>query len=350
MNLDYLRFRDIDPADPFFDSLKADYAEFPAWFARKADERAYVFTGPGGIDGFLYLKREDGALDDVAPPLPPAPRLKVGTLKINAHGTRLGERFVKKIFDHALHEGVAEIYVTVFAKHARLVELFERYGFTRRAEKTTANGTELVLLRDLAQPGRDVTDRYPVIRLAGARAWLLSIYPAWHTRLLPDSILASEDADIVTDVSHTNSIHKVYLAAMRGMEALRRGDVLVIYRTSDGRGAARYRSVATSLCVVEAYRPLSGFASMAEFMAYCRPYSVFTDLELEQFWTQQRFPHVLRFLYNVAFKRRPTRDQLIAAGAIDETAYPGFMPLTRTQLETIARMGGVDARLVVDQA
>ena len=63
-----------------------------------------------------------------------------------------------------------------------------------------------------------------------------------------------------------------------------------------------------------------------------------------------RFPHVLRFLYNVAFKRRPTRDQLIAAGAIDETAYPGFMPLTRTQLETIARMGGVDARLVVDQA
>ena len=97
MPLVYQRFAEVNLSQPFFDSLKADYVEFPNWFARKANEMAYVFRNDRGeIDGFLYLKREDGPLVDVEPHLPPANRLKVGTLKINAHGTRLGERFVKK--------------------------------------------------------------------------------------------------------------------------------------------------------------------------------------------------------------------------------------------------------------
>lgn len=48
------------------------------------------------IDGFLFLKVEDGLVGDVTPPLAPMTRIKVGTFKINAHGTKLGERFVKK--------------------------------------------------------------------------------------------------------------------------------------------------------------------------------------------------------------------------------------------------------------
>lgn len=320
------------------------------WLARKADERAYVYAVEGAIEGFLYLKREDGALTDVTPPLPPKARIKVGTLKINPHGTRLGERFVKKIFDHALHQGVAEIYVTAFPKHAKLIELLQRYGFEERARKTMSNGTELVLVRDLAQAKADVTQRYPRIATTGARAYLLALYPRWHTRLLPDSILANEDSDIVTDVSHTNSIHKVYLAGMRGMEVLRRGDILVIYRTNDGHGAARYRSVATSLCVLEEYRHLASFATRDEFMAYCKPYSVFSDAELEEFWRTRRYPHVIRFLYNTALRRRPTREQLIAAGAIDEHGYAGFQSLTLEQLRTIATLGEIHAGLVVDQA
>lgn len=36
------KFRELSLADPFFDSLKAGYREFPDWFARKADEDVYV--------------------------------------------------------------------------------------------------------------------------------------------------------------------------------------------------------------------------------------------------------------------------------------------------------------------
>ncbi|MCB9508176.1 MAG: hypothetical protein H6708_27615 [Kofleriaceae bacterium] len=113
----------VDVSDPFFDSLRADYPGFNEWFARKASEPAYVFRGDGGgIDGFLYLKLEGGSVDDVQPALPTAKRLKIGTLKVNPHGTRLGERLVKKVFDHAIEAAVDEVYVTVFPRHTKLVD------------------------------------------------------------------------------------------------------------------------------------------------------------------------------------------------------------------------------------
>ena len=79
-------FANISLADPFFDSLKADYPGFEAWFGRKATENAFVQYGDNGqLQAFLYLKEERDAVTDVSPQLPAAPRLKVGTFKIEAH-------------------------------------------------------------------------------------------------------------------------------------------------------------------------------------------------------------------------------------------------------------------------
>ena len=123
------QFKDIDLADPFFDSLKGDYPPFAEWFATKADKTAFTFRGAtGALDGFLFLKREDGEVTDVTPPLPAARRLKIGTFKVNPHGTRLGERFMKRAFDTAADGKADALYVTVFEKHEALVQLFIRYA------------------------------------------------------------------------------------------------------------------------------------------------------------------------------------------------------------------------------
>lgn len=50
--------------------------------------------------------------------------MKIGTMKINPHGTRLGERFIKVAFNKALEYNLDEIYVTVFEHHEALVSLF----------------------------------------------------------------------------------------------------------------------------------------------------------------------------------------------------------------------------------
>lgn len=348
--LAYASISSVPVSDAFFDSLRADYPGFDNWLYRKAGESAYIARrADGGLDGFLYLKREDGPVVDVQPALASAKRLKVGTFKVNPHGTRLGERLLKKVFDHAIEQDVDEIYVTVFPKHAKLIEIFMRYGFRKVAEKNGLGGVESVMVRSLRQLTGDVVRDYPIINLAG-RKFMLAIYPDWHTRLLPDSKLHNEPPDIVKDVSHTNSIHKVYLTAMRGTESLRRGDILVIYRTGDNTAPARFRSVATSLCTVEGVRDISSFPNVEALLQYCAPFSVFTDDELRRFWSNRKYPNLIRFTYNAALKKRLTRGDLIEHGVIDENAYAGFMTLTDEGFRVIVERGGINAGLAIHQA
>jgi predicted GNAT family N-acyltransferase len=180
--LSFQLLADVPLTDPFFDSLRKDYSGFDSWFTKKANERAYVFrSDTGSIEGFLYLKPETGTVDDVSPPFPPGNRLKIGTFKINPHGTRLGERFMKKAFDHAVALGVDEIYVTVFPKYAKLIEVFSNYGFTKTAEKHGKSGIESVMVRSFRKTIGHVVRDYPLIRRNGGNKFILAIYPTWHT-------------------------------------------------------------------------------------------------------------------------------------------------------------------------
>jgi predicted nucleic acid-binding protein len=99
-------FGHIDLKDPFFDSFKEDYAGFEKWFVRKSDEKAYITVNNdnGRLLSFLYLKREgkDEAYGDIEPLFRPKRRLKIGTFKVLSNGFRLGERFLRIVFDNAL--------------------------------------------------------------------------------------------------------------------------------------------------------------------------------------------------------------------------------------------------------
>ncbi|MFZ8169477.1 hypothetical protein ACO1HB_11655 [Alteromonas macleodii] len=349
-SLNYLPFSQINLHDSFFDTLRADYAEFPTWFSRKAEQNefAYVLIDEHSIDGFMYLKEEIGPVTDISPGLPLGRHLKIGTFKFNSHGTRRGERFIKKIFDHALAQKAENIYVTVFDKHHYLKNLFAKYGFIVHGTKNTINGSESVMVRSMQNQLGSTLDTYPFINLSQANSYLLSIYPQFHSRMLPDSILNNETHDIIQDVSHTNSIHKIYICGMDLVSTFKNGDNIVLYRTSDQKGPARFRSVATSIGVVEEYRNIHEFNSLQEFIAYCRPYSVFTDNELVRIFNEKRYCHIIRFTYNAALSRRITRGHLIDEVGLDEHEYWGAMQLTAQQFRHIASLGGVNESLIVD--
>ncbi|MCI5168693.1 MAG: GNAT family N-acetyltransferase [Candidatus Electrothrix sp. GM3_4] len=266
-NLQLKRFSDVNLNDSFFDSLREGYQEFSQWFEKKAEETAYVMQDEqGNIQGFVYLKEENERIEDVEPPLPHDRYLKIGTFKINAHGTKLGERFVKKAFDYSIANGIKKIYVTVFSEHKPLINLFLRYGFKKVAKKISSNGTEDVLLKKIGDAIGDVNLDYPILSLKN-KQYLLAIYPDFHTRLFPDSILNNEHASIIDDVSYTNSIEKIYICKMARVQSLMPGDALVVYRTQD-RPPAWYRSVATSLCMVEEVKDKSSFDSLTDFLNY----------------------------------------------------------------------------------
>ena len=153
LNVQKIKFGKINLNDSFFDSLKEDYVGFDKWFLKKYDEEAYITinSNNGMLLSFLYLKVEDENenYNNISPLFKPKRRLKVGTFKVISNGFRLGERFIKIIFDNALKNRVQEIYVTIFDKRQeqrRLIELLEQWGFKLWGTK----GDELVYVRDFS--------------------------------------------------------------------------------------------------------------------------------------------------------------------------------------------------------
>ncbi len=340
-------FAQINLSDPFFDSLKQDYTEFERWFSAHPERTAYTYyNADGSLCAFLCLKIEKGPIEDLQPVLKCNNATKICTLKIDAHHTKLGERFLKKALDYAVSNNTAFCYVTLFDKQQGLLSLFGNYGFEQYGTKVTPNGTEIVLLKNLGINTGNCMYDYPRIDTNGHNKYLLAIKPEWHTKLFPDSILNNESISMLEDVSHTNSIQKVYVCAMRGLASVRAGDLIVIYRSSDEQGRAFYRAVVTSVCTVIECRSSTSFGNFNEFYEYANQYSVFDESGL-RYWFNKPGCFVIKMLYNAAFLKRLTNGMLIERFGFNPADYWGFRQMTDEQFNAILSTGGVNESLII---
>ncbi|WP_141432453.1 N-acetyltransferase [Bacillus sp. 03113] len=344
--LERISFKDIDLNEPFFNSLKKDYYGFEKWFNKKANEQAYILRLNQFIHGFLYLKYEDGPITDVTPEISCKKALKIGTFKVNPHGTRLGERFIKKALDYAVKGNVELCYVTIFEKHQTLVKLFEKYGFIKHGVKTN-NDTESVYVKSLSKINNDLLLDYPLIKTKERKKYILSIYPEYHSIMFPDSILKNEHIDILEDVTITNSIHKTYVTRMK-VNQVKPGDILVMYRTATKGMKAEYTAVATSVCVVEEIRSQYDFNSFEEFYKYATTYSIFDKSEIESYYNLGSSAYAIKMTYNAAFSRRLIRKYLIENIGLERDSYWGFFKLTDTQFNRIIKEGEVSESIIID--
>lgn len=344
--LELKRFEQLNLYDPFFDTLKSDYSEFEEWFKKKSEKEAYVLYDEEFIQGFLYLKMEEGPILDVEPILEKKRILKVGTLKIDPHGTRLGEHFIKKALDHAIIYKAEACYVTIFERHKSLLELLLKYGFYKHGVKQSSNGEELVLVKDMVSTGDDTLKDYPIINTRSAKKFMLAIYPDYHTNMFPDSILKNESFDILEDVSHTNSIHKIYVTGMPVYQA-ERGDIIVIYRTNDHKGHAEYRSVATSICVVEEVNSKNDFTDFDDYYSYANTYSIFDRKTLLQWYNKSR-SYTIKMTYNAALTKKLTRKLLAEEVGLNRGERWSFKELSNEQFGKILELGEINEGIVVD--
>lgn len=344
-------FGNIDLSDPFFDSFKQDYAGFDKWFARKSEETAYVCRAESRLVAFLYLKVEarDEPYPDVEPTFHRAKRLKIGTLKVALNGFKLGERFLKIVFDNALRQRVDEIYVTAFPRapeQLRLLDLLQDFGFRQHGVKHNAFGDEDVLVRSMAKAFSPDNPKvtYPFFP-SGRRAFVVPIYPQYHTDLFPDSILRTESpADFTENEPHRNAISKVYVSRSYRRD-LRPGDIIVFYRTG-----GYHKSVVSTIGIVE--NAVLDIKTEDHFIKACRKRSVFTDEELRQQWRHSPYnrPFVVNFLYSYSFPRRINMRRLIELGVIEDvnSAPRGFEPLSRNHFRAILKETQTDESVVVD--
>ena len=349
LNVQKLKFGKIDLNDTFFDSLKEDYVGFDKWFIKKYDEEAYITinSNNGMLLSFLYLKVEDENenYSNINPQFSPKRRLKIGTFKVISNGFRLGERFVKIVFDNALKNHVQEIYVTIYDKRPeqrRLIDLLEQWGFVLWGTKGEG---ELVYVRDFS-PKFDIENLkacFPYIS-KGKNAYIVPIYPEYHTELLPDSILNTESPkEFIEDFPHRNCINKVYVS--RAMEPYPSvGDILVFYRTG-----GYYKSVVTT--IGEVLEVKTDFQDENDFILYCRKKSVYPEQALREMWRYSaRKPFVVNFLYDYSFPHRINMKELIDLKVLTgiNDAPRGFKPITKEQFEIILKETRSDESFIVD--
>lgn len=347
LNVQKLNFGNIDLKDDFFDSLKEDYVGFDKWFIKKYDEKAYITinSNNGLLLSFLYLKIEekDENHSEIIPAFEPKKRLKVGTFKVINNGFRLGERFMKIIFDNALKNKVDEIYVTIFNKRdeqKRLIELLEQWGFELWGQKND----ELVYVRDFSKKvKKNLKESYPYIS-RNKDCFITPIYPDYHTELLPDSILNTESPrEFIEDFPHRNGINKVYVS--RALEPHpQKGDLLIFYRTG-----GYYKAVISTIGLVQEVK--YDFSDEEDFVLYCRKSSVFPENQLRDMWRfSENKPFVVRFLYVYSFPHRINMKDLIDLGILNgiNDAPRGFKKINGNQFDAILKNTKSDVSFIID--
>lgn len=344
-------FGDINLGDAFFDSFREDYEGFDRWFNKKADEIAYVTHKEDRILSFLYVKVENEAENyaDINPVFVPKRRLKIGTFKVVSNGVRLGERFLKIIFDNALINKVDEIYVTIFDKtdeQRRLIDLLKEWGFVEHGIKTTNTGNEVVLTRDFSPScsSKPPKEAYPFIS-TDKKIFLCPIYPEYHTELFPDSILTTESPlDFTESQPHRNALSKVYISRSTNRN-LTPGDLVVFYRTG-----GYYKGVVTTIGIIEGIA--DKIRSEEEFILKCRKRSVFSNEALKKYWNYSSYnrPFIVNFLYAYSFPKRPNMAKLIEIGVIrDRDSAPrGFEAISVEQFHTIIKESQSNESIIID--
>jgi hypothetical protein len=257
VNLPYVAERlayQIPEHNAVFDSLRNDYPGFDEWFDKCRQQHRYCWVLDIGeqIAGLIVRKDENHA---DAGTIHRGPKiLKICTFKVCDEflGEKFGELLLKQALWFAQLNEYDVAYLTVFPKHAFLIDLLAYYGF--RQTKTLPSG-ELMMEKAVAKGTLPAItgsvfefDRMHYPRFAEGdivRKFCIPIQPDYHRRLFPEIAFGAElplfpKEEFGLMLSHGqertpgNTIRKVYLCRAKTTR-LRPGDVLFFYMSKDER-------------------------------------------------------------------------------------------------------------------
>ena len=343
-------FGNINVKDEFFYDLKENYKNFETWFNKKSEEEAYIFKYKDLIRGFLYLKveNENENYSNIIPSFNKKKRLKVGTFKVNMYGIKLGERFLKIIFDNALKQKVDEIYLTIFdnsIENKSLINLIEDYGFKYWGIKNSISGEEKVYVRNFDK----IFDRnspkltFPYFSKS-SKVFFVSINKEYHTELFPDSILRTESSiDFVENEPYRNAIEKVYISNSYFRD-INKSDLLIFYRTG-----GLYKGVISTIGIVNKKIDVN---SVIELKRICRGKTILNDNEINKFWKRGKNlkPFVIDFLYAYSFPKRLNLKELIDIRLFkDPLSIPrGISEIPSDIFKNILKLTETDESIIID--
>jgi L-amino acid N-acyltransferase YncA len=232
---------ELNGRDAFFDSFRADYGGFDAWFRKcKREHRkvAVVEKAASQMAAACIIKpkehRTNGGREK---------HLKLCSFKVapTFNGFRFGELLLKAVFEFAAENRYDWLYTTVLPKHVGLVSLLRDFGFQDSGERTPHG--DMVLRKPMLFSEKDRSSMDALefnvrfgpsaVKIRDVPSFLVPIKPVYHARLFPEAerqqqLLAGEDPC-------GNSIRKAYISNSR-ITRIRPGASLFFYRSGDLHG------------------------------------------------------------------------------------------------------------------
>ena len=235
--------------------------------------------------------------------------------------------------------------MTIFPKREeqlRLIRLLEEWGFKKWGTKTSTG--EEVYVRDFTKKF-DIENpkiTYPFISLQeNNKVFIVPIWPDYHTELLPDSILRTESPDdFKEDKPHRNAISKVYISRSLNRD-IKKGDIVLFYRTAEKGENARYSALITSIGIVE--DKVDNIQNEQDFIMKAGKRSIFTNKQLKDWWdyNPNHRPFLIYFLH--VYSLTPTqrtkliRKKLLELGILtgEDNELRGLKEISKENLKKI---------------
>jgi RimJ/RimL family protein N-acetyltransferase len=357
---EYKKFSEININDPFFTSLKKDYpgsatsTEFTRWFSNKVREgkKALVFEDENGIGAFVNLKSDETEEIHLTNGriLPPEPRVKITTIKIDSRfrRQRIGEGALGLTLWAWRNLKLDEIYVTVFEKHHDLTKLLEKYGFEYMGDNLNGEGVYLKDRRSL--DFRDACRAFPFISGQMMHAGCLAIDMDYHDTMFAYSELANTLQEKV-DISVANGLKKVYIGSSP-KPAFEVNDPILIYRKYTGNhGKPGYKSVVTSYCVVTRVEQIKTkgmyLQTYNDYIKMVGNKSVFPESKLRELYNGRHSLTIIELLYCGYFGAGNNVNwRWLHDNQLWPDGHPMSFQYTKSQFESILQQGGIDTNNV----
>lgn len=307
-SVDEVQPHTINPNQPFFDSLRADYKDFPEWWAKVVQQRRTCLVIGGGTDirGLAVLDRQEPEVPGLSETC-----VKICTFKIGEanQGKKLGETLLEAVIGHIRGLGVDTCFIEASPDKEGLIVMLKEFGFFDCGEKPGNRGQ--IILGKILEPRFDreppehpleYNRRYGPGRRLVQRAFIVPILPVFHSMLFP----GSEAQLSFFDSTYGNAIRKVYICHS-GMKTLQPGDTLFFLRTHKGRAVHAVGVVEDTLRT----------SDLSEVLSFAGARTVYSVEELQRMCAKELL--AVKFRLDQVLEKPVTREELQMLGVMEDS-------------------------------
>ncbi len=283
--------------DTFFDSLRADYGEeqFNNWLKKCArkNRKCYTLIVDDKIEAILIYNIEN--IEDHQLPDIYNTALKICTLKVNSttFGLKLGELFLKKMFELAINRKINTLYLTVYEKQEQLINLLKKFGFYKSKFKNSQGLIELRMIKNL-NPDEINIEKNSILThpfysdRKEYKKYAVPIQPNFYIKLFKDGTLRQpglfdQTFDSINEIEG-NTIIKAYVCNSQ-IKRLKEGDILLFY-------CSKTSQVIEPVGILETASIICNFDDLLEIV---KKKTVFPREELLKLFSKKQEVHVITF-------------------------------------------------------